>query len=139
MQMPTAQGQPPFSPASDPLILGSKLVNQHMAFERGSLEEPLITDMTVVQAGCSMCQVVTQQTGRRWEALCAEFATEEFLSSMLKHMLTQQAAACEALPAMGALVGHSGARPVPAQLGGGLDGCACWLSEDAIAAFRADS
>lgn len=125
MQTPTTQGQPPFFPASDPLILGSQLVNQHMAFERGSLEEPLITDMTVVQAGCSVCQVVTQQTGRRREALCAELTTEEFLSSMLEHMLTQQAAACEALPTMGALVGYSSARPVSAQLGGGLDDRTC--------------
>lgn len=96
-----------------------------MAFERGRLEEPLIAEGAAVQTGSSVCQVVTQQTGRRGEALIADFAAEEFLARVLGHVLAQQAAAREALPAMGALVGQSGARPVPAQLGGGFDGRVC--------------
>lgn len=56
-----------------------------------------------------MGQVVTQQVGRSWEALFANFAVEEFLARVLEHMLTQAAAPCKALATVWALVGQGGA------------------------------
>lgn len=52
-----------------------------------------------------MAQAVAQQASRSWETLVAHFAVEQLFAGVLEDMLTQEAAPCEALPTVRALMG----------------------------------